>query len=53
MRYFRYWVKESFQIQVNGNLKDISILSGSNESKEDARKGARRFRIHVSEVGYN
>ncbi len=40
MKYFRYWVKESFQIHVNGKLQEISILSGSNESREDAHKEA-------------
>lgn len=40
MKYFKYWVKEAFQIRINGDLKTISILSGSNESKEDAHTEA-------------
>lgn len=41
MKYFNYWVKESFQIKIDGNLKIIDILSGSNESKEAAGEEAR------------
>lgn len=36
MKYFKFWVKESFNIRVDQVQQSISILSGSNISKEDA-----------------
>lgn len=36
MKYFRFWIKDSFTINIDGTEK-INILAGSNVSKEDAR----------------
>jgi len=46
MKYFKFWVKECFQINVEGQLEHINVLSGSNISKEDARLQAK----HYSEI---
>ena len=40
MKYFRYWVKEPFDIQVGNVVERINILAGSNKSKEDAHDQA-------------
>ncbi|WP_341708860.1 hypothetical protein [Halopseudomonas sp.] len=36
MKYFKYWVKETHRIRVAGQPEEISLLVGSNESKEAA-----------------
>lgn len=46
MKYFKYWVKESFEIDIDGAIEAINILSGSNISKDDARdKAEERCRV--------
>ncbi len=40
MKYFKHWVKESFQIKIDGSIENINILSGSNISKADASQEA-------------
>ena len=47
MKYFKYWVKETFQISIDGNPKNICILSGSNTSREDAREEAKSKAINI------
>ena len=41
MKYFRYWIEEKLQINVGAKREDITILSGSNASEDDARAKAR------------
>ena len=36
MKYYRYWVKEPFNIKVGSTTDRINILAGSNVSKQDA-----------------
>lgn len=36
MKHFKFWVKESFEINVKGTAQTINILSGSNVSLDDA-----------------
>lgn len=40
MKYFKFWAKSTVRIKVNDTQKDISILMGSNLSKDDALKKA-------------
>jgi hypothetical protein len=42
MKYFKFWIKESFDINVGETNQHINILSGSNLSKSDARDQARK-----------
>lgn len=37
MKYYKFWVKESVKINIGDSAEFVSILSGSNESIEDAR----------------
>lgn len=41
MKYFRYWIKDEFPIQIGGSPQEITILSGSNVSEADAAKKAK------------
>lgn len=55
MKYFKYWVKEKFQIEVGGTNEEISILSGSNKSKAlasaEAKQKARLIQSRVADGG--
>ncbi len=48
MKYFKFWVQESYKININGTEEVINILSGSNISKDDARREAVR-KSHIIE----
>jgi hypothetical protein len=41
MKYFKFWIKESFKINVDGEMKEINLIVGSNESKADASELAK------------
>ncbi len=41
MKYFKFWAKEEFQINIDGNIENIKILSGSNTSKQAAIQEAK------------
>ena len=40
MKYYKYWTKEDFEIEIDGNLQTINLLSGSNQSIEAASRKA-------------
>ncbi len=40
MKHYKFWVKEPFSIRVGGRLERITVLAGSNVSKDDARSQA-------------
>ena len=41
MKYFKFWTKESVKITVDGEVKEIHLIVGSNESKADAAECAK------------
>ncbi|OAD24078.1 transmembrane prediction [Candidatus Thiomargarita nelsonii] len=53
MKYFKFWVKESFQISIAGKTQEIKLLSGSNESKnaaiEEARNRAKMIEQRIAD----
>lgn len=34
MKYFKFWIKDTFKISIDGKIKEIKLLVGSNISKE-------------------
>lgn len=40
MKYFKFWIKETFKISIDGKIKEIKLLVGSNISKKAATDDA-------------
>jgi hypothetical protein len=40
MKYFKYWVEDKHSIRIDGQLKEIKLVVGSNSSVNDARNKA-------------
>ena len=40
MKYYKYWTKNAFEIEIGGQLQTINLLTGSNQSEEAASQKA-------------
>ena len=49
MKYYKFWVKESVKIQVGESAQFVTVLSGSNQSKDDARREATKRSRYVEQ----